>query len=268
MRLYLEEARDKMSNALSPIVFLEKVVSSLKPVGYVRKIGKKELLSIMRRELPPNKSMDPLLLFEEWEPILSKARIVGNYLVRYNFFTDTLNVEVILPPEIIERALEIYSKTVNQSIMTEISNLNFREFETLVQNVFSRLSWIQSFTVTKRYKDGGIDFLGVYLDRDSNLRMNMLGQAKHWKTKVGPEPIRALIGSMSTYAKAHSIGIFVSTEGFTEEAIKAVKNSPFRILTFDKIDLAKLMIKYKIGVKKIEFEGLIADERFWEEIRE
>jgi len=257
-----------MSNDLSPIGFLEKVISSLKPVDYVVKIGKKELLRIMKRELPLDKSMDPLLLLEEWEPILSKARIIGNYLVRYNFFTESLNVEMVLPPKIIERTVEIYSKTINQSILTEISNLNFREFETLVQNVFSRLSWIQSFTVTKRYKDGGIDFLGTYLDRNSNLRMSMVGQAKHWKTKVGPEPIRALIGSMSTSAKAHSIGIFVSTEGFTEEAIKAVKNSPFRILTFDKIDLAKLMIKYKIGVKKIKFEGLITDERFWEETRE
>jgi len=257
-----------MNNKLSPTSFLERIVSSLKPRDYVVKIPKQELLSILKRVLSSKSSIDPLMLFEQWEPILSEARLVGAYLVRYNFFNESLNIEMVLPPSIIKRTEEIYDKIVNESVLREILSLNFRQFETLVQNIFSRLPWIESFSVTKRTKDGGIDFVGAYMGPNSKVTIRMLGQAKHWKSRVGPEPIKAFIGSVSTSKRVRTIGIFVSTEGFTQDAIKAVKKSPFRVLTFDKDNLANLMIKHRIGVRKIKFEGLTIDEKFWEEIRE
>jgi len=74
-------------------------------------------------------------------------------------------------------------------------------------------------------------------------------QAKKWEGNVGRQEIQKFAGAlMGQKAKK---GIFITTFGFTKEAIDFVKSIESRIVLIDGIKLSELMIEYDLGVNTV-----------------
>lgn len=258
-----------MSNDESSLLsFLDFVLSRNRVETSIR-IPKSTLLESLREYAVKSQMSDePTLVFEDWEPLMRKPFFIGNHLIYYSIYTDTLTIELVPTLHLMDRAAETYTANLKASVVKTISDLTFREFERLMKEVFRKVPWIEKVNLTRLTHDEGIDFEGTYLDSKSGLRMNLFGQAKHWDSKVGSETIRTFIGSISVKSKSPSIGIFVSKSGYTDDAQAAIQKSPIKLLAYDVEGLAELMIDYGIGVKTFRIEGKTIDEPFWKEIKE
>ena len=252
----------------SLIAFLDFVLSE-NPAEAFARIPKCKLLEALKKYLSnlggPD---DPNLVFEDWERFLRKSFFIKNHLIRYNIYNETLTVEIVPSLQLMNRAAETYGLNLRSSVINALSTLSFQEFEQLMREIFQKVPWVEQISITQLSRDGGIDFEGVYRDRKSGLRLTLFGQAKHWNSKVGSETIRTFIGSISVRLSAPAIGIFVSTSGYTDDAKAVMLKSPIRILSYDIVNLADLMIEHEVGVKTFRIEGKVIDDVFWKEIRE
>ena len=115
--------------------------------------------------------------------------------------------------------------------------------------------------VTGRPGDGGID---------GTIREDALGldevylQAKKYAADntVGESDLRNFAGALD--AKGTTKGVFVTTAGFTRGAIEYVARSPKRIVLIDGKNLAHLMVKNNIGVRrKTQYEVKKIDEDYF-----
>jgi restriction system protein len=99
-----------------------------------------------------------------------------------------------------------------------------------------------------------VDALGLY---------KVHFQAKRWKGSVPPKEIRDFVGGMDM--KRYQFGIFVTTSNFTRDAVDAAERSG-KVKLVDGQELAKLMIKYGLGVSKTPYELPRIDQDFFESI--
>lgn len=258
-----------MSNDESSVIAFLNFILDRNHVETSIKTPKSELLELLKDYLSESKMPDdPVLVFEDWEPFLRKSFLIENHLVRYNIYTETLTIEIVPSLERMNRAAETYLMNLKSLIVRAISDLTFEEFERLMGELFQKVPWVEGVNVTRLSRDEGIDFEGTYRDRKSGLQMRLFGQAKHWHSKVGSEAVRTFIGSISVRSGSPSIGIFVSTGGFTDGAKTMMRKAPVRILSYDVNGLADLMIDHGIGVEVFKIEGKTVDELFWKELRE
>jgi restriction endonuclease Mrr len=252
----------------SLISFLDFILSQDRVETFVRISRSSLLQSLKEYFLKSGISDDPELVFEDWEPLLRKSFFIKNHLIHYNVYTDTLTIEIVPTLQLMTRAAETYAINLKSLVTNALYNLTFEEFERLMKELFQRVPWIEKIDITQLSRDGGIDFEGIYRDTKSGLRMKLFGQAKHWNSKVGSETLRTFIGSMSVRSTSPSIGVFVATGGYTEDAKAAMQKSPIKILAYDVDSLARLVIDQEVGVKTFKIEGKIVDELFWKEIKE
>lgn len=137
------------------------------------------------------------------------------------------------------------------------------------------LMWINDFKLNpKASDDEGIDFFAkLCIDRNKKIDFDgygrdepILGQLKHYQTKVQPSEIRDFIGTLKS--KKKKFGMFIASSGFTDRAYDAVNESNFTIFCEDISFISKLIIKHKIGLKKINSKlGYFIDEEWWDEIK-
>lgn len=252
--------------------FLEFLTNSESHGSPSIKLTRSQLTKRLARFLKRSKIKDDVnLVFEAWEKSLrEQSRLVrGRYYIHYNIYTEVLTIELLSTVNAMERVVEIYSTTLKPMIIKRIEDLTFEEFEWLMENVFSRVSWAKDVYITKRTRDGGIDFVGKYMDNKKTPVKTLLGQAKHWKSKVGCESLRSFVGSLTLESKKNPVvGLYVCTGGFSLDARNVIKKSPYKILAFDLKGLANLMLRHEIGINKISIRGKSIDERFWDEIKE
>ena len=258
-----------MSNEETALVsFLDYILGQNRIESSIR-IPKSTLLKSLK-EYCANSGVkeDPSLLFEDWEHLLRKSFFIRDHLLTYSIFSETLTVELVPTLQVMHRAAETYSINLKAELVKTISVLSFGDFEQLMEELFRKVPWVENVIVTQRTRDEGIDFEGTYKDHKSGLRMRLFGQAKHLDSKVGSEDLRTFIGSISVRSRGSpSIGIFVSSSGYTDDACAAAEKSPIRILTYDVDKLADLMIEHDIGVKNFRIEGKTIDEPFWKDIK-
>ena len=116
--------------------------------------------------------------------------------------------------------------------------------------------------VTGRSGDGGID---------GTIREDALGldevylQAKKYAdgNTVGGSDLRNFAGAID--ATGTTKGVFVTTANFTRAARDYVARSPKRIVLIDGEELARLMVRYDIGVRlKTRYEVKRIDEDYFE----
>ncbi|MBU2590827.1 MAG: restriction endonuclease [Nitrospinota bacterium] len=94
--------------------------------------------------------------------------------------------------------------------------------------------------------DGGID--GIIKEDKLGLDVIYL-QAKRWENVVGSKEIRNFVGSL-VGQKANK-GVFITTSGFTKDALEYVKTITHKVILIDGETLANLMIENNVGVSKI-----------------
>ena len=116
--------------------------------------------------------------------------------------------------------------------------------------------------VTGRSGDGGID---------GTIREDALGldevylQAKKYAAgnTVGENDLRNFAGAID--AAGTSKGVFVTTAGFTRAAKDYVARSPKRIVLIDGEELARLIVKHDIGVRRqMYYEVKRIDEGYFD----
>jgi restriction endonuclease Mrr len=254
----------KQSEAPELREFLTEILRQTDPRTVVY-ISRKEVIRVLSTIA---KQEEAPLLFEDWEKKLRTPVAVGQWTVRYSAYSDSLVAELTPDWGQIERAIDIRTQDLQRQLRETITFLSPAAFTQFLANLFSRVTWATQVSITKLTHDGGIDFSGFYLYPDKE-KARLFGQAKHWKDKhVGSPEIRNFIGSVVASARGKPcVGVFVSTGGFTSEAILDIReNAPFKLLKFDSSDLVKLMTDFKVGVKSAKFEVEMLDDSFWNEI--
>ncbi|MFV0535345.1 MAG: restriction endonuclease [Cumulibacter sp.] len=119
-----------------------------------------------------------------------------------------------------------------------------------------------SATRTQLSNDGGID--GI-VDQDALGLSRIYVQAKRYATDniVGRPSIQAFVGALA--GNQANQGVFITTSGFSAEASTYAEQVPTRIILIDGARLARLMIRYGVGVQVRKTVHIVeVDEDFYE----
>ena len=154
------------------------------------------------------------------------------------------------PQEILtEGYLQIQTELVSD-LMQQVLNCSPHFFETLVLDVLVSMGYGGSHNDAAqsvgRTGDGGID--GIIKEDKLGLDAIYL-QAKRWKNTVGRPEIQSFAGALDGVRAKK--GIFITTSGFTQDALNYVKGIEKKIVLIDGKQLANLMIEYNVGVSPI-----------------
>lgn len=248
--------------------FLERIVKSLESSkAQITKYQLEDRLAeFVRRE---KIKCDPVILLDEWEPFLRKTWMIADHLVYYSIARETLQVERIPSVEQMKYFAEMYNNNLEQTLKKRIMGLTPGELENLVELIFQSVAWTSGVVRTPQTRDGGLDFVGTFVDMKSGLKLKLFGEVKHRIKALPPASARDFLYAISDAARGNACcGVYVSTRGFSTEALKVFKRSNVRIMTYDINDLIKLMIRERIGVRKFKIEGLVVNERLWTDLQE
>lgn len=108
-----------------------------------------------------------------------------------------------------------------------ILNLDAYEFQDLIAALLHAMGYFTPF-VAPRGRDGGIDIV-AYRDPLGTLEPRIKVQVKHRQNKATAQEIRELAGVL----KEGDVGLFVSSGGFTSDAIAGIRNSQRHIEKLD-----------------------------------
>jgi restriction system protein len=114
-----------------------------------------------------------------------------------------------------------------------------------------------------RSGDEGID--GII--REDRLGLNLIYlQAKRWKKVVGRPEIHRFFGAL--HGQGAAKGVYITTSGFSREAVKYAAGTTPRIVLMDGQELTQLMIEHNVGVtvsreykiKRLDLDYFATDE--------
>lgn len=187
----------------------------------------------------------------------SPKRITRESLMKYPEFRKFQGIDKIppgptpkehkTPEELIAEAKLVLNSQLESDLLTKIAEKSPSFFEQVVIKLLLAMGYggseediIQSGGFSG---DGGID--GI-IKRDILGLDKVYIQAKRWSSKVGSPTVSQFVGSL-----VHGIntGIFITTSSFTQEAINHFEKTGKTIILIDGTKLARLMVKYNVGVQ-------------------
>lgn len=151
------------------------------------------------------------------------------------------------PEESLDGSFRVLREALANELLETIKNGLPAAFEQIVVHLLVAMGYGGSVEdagrVVGKAGDGGID--GVVKQDKLGLEVIYV-QAKRWKDVVGSPEIMKFSGSLT---KRHANrGVFITTSGFTKEALEFVEAMPQRIVLIDGKQLASLMIEHNVGV--------------------
>ena len=156
-----------------------------------------------------------------------------------------------LPEEKIDLTYLFYKNNLKRQILEHILECHPSFFERLVVNLLLEMGYgadAISGEVLGKAHDGGIDGV-IYEDKLGLSKIYI--QAKRYDTgnNIARPTIQAFVGAMQDVQK----GVFITTSAFTKEArTYAESQQQKRLKLIDGDLLAELMIKYGIGLEKVQ----------------
>ena len=154
------------------------------------------------------------------------------------------------PQELLEYGYQKIKKDLSQELLGFVKQSSPRFFERLVVELLLSMGYGGSRKdagqAIGQSGDGGID--GIIKEDKLGLDVIYL-QAKRWEGVVGSKEIRNFVGSL-VGQKANK-GVFITTSGFTKDALEYVKTITHKVILIDGEMLTQLMIENDIGVSKI-----------------
>ncbi len=100
--------------------------------------------------------------------------------------------------------------------------------------------------VTKKTNDEGID--GII--NEDRLGLDVIYvQAKRWQSVVGRREIQSFVGALA--GQQATKGVFITTSGFTQNAVDFARNVSQKVILIDGDRLADLMIEHDVGVSNV-----------------
>lgn len=170
------------------------------------------------------------------------------------------------PLESLSSFYDQFRKALAFEVLERVKKCSPQFFERLVIQILLKMGYGGSLkdagSALGKSGDGGID--GVI--REDKLGLdNIYVQAKRWTDKsVGSPDIDQFAGALSK--KKATKGIFITTSGFTKDALTSLKDYSSRIILIDGPQLAEYMIDYSVGVSVMDiFELKKIDSDFFEE---
>ena len=167
------------------------------------------------------------------------------------------------PTEQVQSGIERIHEEVATDLLTRLQSREPGFFEQAVVDLLLAMGYggtSGAGSVTQRSNDGGID--GV-IDQDVLGLNRVYVQAKRYKDEnvVGRPDLQAFVGALS--GKADS-GVFITTSRFSDGAKFYAENVPTRVILIDGKRLARLMIRYGVGVQVKETYKIVEiDEDFF-----
>ncbi len=151
------------------------------------------------------------------------------------------------PQELLEYGYQKIKKDLSQELLGFVKQSSPRFFERLVVELLLSMGYGGSRKdagqAIGQSGDGGID--GIIKEDKLGLDVIYL-QAKRWEGVVGSKEIRNFVGSL-VGQKANK-GVFITTSGFTRDALEYVKTITHKVILIDGEMLTQLMIENNIGV--------------------
>lgn len=150
---------------------------------------------------------------------------------------DTNNISPVEPIRFIDKGkfklIETDEILSNLSIDTNLAAMDWRDFETLIKDLFELEFRDQDIEIrnTQHSNDGGIDV--VAFNNNPYTGGVILLQAKRYTNTVQPEPVRALKGSMDQHNAIR--GILATTSKFGASSIEYARQHNITLIDGDKL---------------------------------
>ncbi|MCV7374243.1 restriction endonuclease [Mycolicibacterium arabiense] len=125
-----------------------------------------------------------------------------------------------------------------------LMDLSFREFESLIQNLFTKMGL--EARQTRPSRDGGVDC--VAFDTRPIFGGKVVIQAKRYKNTVGVSAVRDLYGTLQN--EGASKGILVTTSGYGAASFEFAQNKPIELI--DGANLLYLLAEHTGVTARIE----------------
>jgi restriction system protein len=138
-------------------------------------------------------------------------------------------------------------------IKDSIANLDPWEMQKLVAGLLTAMGF--QTEETGKGPDGGVDVL-AYNDIMGRENPMIKVQVKHWKKKVSSREVQQLIGAHPLEARS----LFVSTSGFSDNAIRVAEQASVRDIDLDK--LVRLVLE-RYEEMPVEVKALIPLRRMY-----
>ena len=157
----------------------------------------------------------------------------------------------MLPEEKIDLTYLFYKSKLKKQILNRIMECHPSFFEQLVINLLLEMGYGSdefSGHVVGKPHDGGVDGI-IYEDKLELSRIYIQAKRYDEKNTVGSAMLQSFVGAMQDVQK----GVFITTSAFTKEARRyAEKQQQKSLKLIDGDLLAELMIKYGIGLEKVQ----------------
>lgn len=152
------------------------------------------------------------------------------------------------PDELIAEARTILTSHLEADLLSKIADNSPTFFEELVAKLLLSMGYggSESDILQNRGKSGDEGIDGI-------IKQDVLGldkiyiQAKKWSNNISRPEVQKFVGAV--HGQNANRGIFITTSSFTNEAKEYAKKINSNIILVDGKQLAKLMIKYNVGVQ-------------------
>lgn len=181
--------------------------------------------------------------------------------------TDAAPVGDATPIETIERAVEAMDTELRSALLTRVRSISPEAFERLILDLLVAMGYgggrAEMARQTQRTNDDGID--GIIKEDPLGLDLVLIQAKRYAPTNaVGRPEMQGFVGSLA--GNGTSKGIFVTTSTFNANARSYIERVPNRIILIDGEEMARLMIRYDVGVRVTQtFAIKDIDENVFEE---
>lgn len=155
------------------------------------------------------------------------------------------------PEEILQGAHESLKRELSAELLDAVMACSWQFFERLVVHLLVAMGYggtvREAGQALQKAGDEGID--GII--KEDRLGLDIIYvQAKKWGNVVGRPEIQKFAGALQ--GKRSRKGVFITTSGFSREAVDYVALIESKIILIDGQRLAELMIEHNIGVALVE----------------
>lgn len=156
----------------------------------------------------------------------------------------------VTPDEQIDTAVAEIDANLRSDLLTNLKEVNPYRFEQVVIDLLFAMGYggsrAEAAKVTKKTNDEGID--GII--NEDRLGLDVIYvQAKRWQSVVGRREIQSFVGALA--GQQATKGVFITTSGFTQNAVDFARNVSQKVILIDGDRLADLMIEHDVGVSNV-----------------
>jgi restriction endonuclease Mrr len=196
---------------------------------------------------------------------------VGDWSIDYDFVCETWAFRRSFADDEIVRIIDEQRGRVREALASKLRDLEPREFEILLYELFARLDDFEHVSVQPQTHDGGYEMFVRSTDKITGHQDWILIQAKHQQGPVTVSQVRELIGTLNVestrHPERHLRGLMVSINPASASAFEAARQSSTSIDFLDIRSIVNLLIENNIGCKDKSIAYSEIDYEFWSSIR-